>query len=198
VSKKALRTQIKTRLQQLGRDEIARRSIGAARQLLAEPEYQQAEVVMVYLSLPTEADTTPLVLDAWRQHKRVLAPQIGWESRCMMPVQIRNLDTDVATNQYGVREPARGVPCPIELVDLVVVPGLGFDGAGNRLGRGRGYYDRFLGNAKFRGVACGFALEEQVVDGIPTNERDVPVSMLVTDSTVRRFTDVTNENSQRV
>lgn len=192
MSKKALRTSIKTRLQQLGANEIARRSIGAARQLLAEPEYRQAEVVMVYLSLPTEADTTPLVLDAWRQRKRVLAPQIGWESRCMMPVQIRNLDTDVATNEYGVREPARGAPCPIELIDLVVVPGLGFDGTGNRLGRGRGFYDRFLGNAKFRGVACGFALEEQVVDGIPTNERDVPVSMLVTDTTVRRFGDVSS------
>lgn len=105
----------------------------------------------------------------------------------MMPVEIRDLDEDIGSNQFGIREPIRGLPIPVGLIDLVIVPGLGFDPFGNRLGRGRGFYDRFLGKQEFVGVTCGFALESQVVDSIPAAHHDVKVRMLVTDEQVRRF-----------
>jgi len=142
---------------------------------------------MIYLSLPREADTTPIVLRAWRESKRVLAPQVSWESKRMMPVEIRNLDTDLVDTEYGLRQPLQGTPFPTSAIDLVIVPGLGFDAHGNRLGRGRGFYDRFLGRPNFKGVFCGFALEEQVVDPIDAAPHDVKVHMLVTDKQVRRF-----------
>jgi 5-formyltetrahydrofolate cyclo-ligase len=142
--------------------------------------------MMIYLSHAQEVDTTPIVLQAWQDRKKVVAPQVSWESRQMIPIEIRSLD-DVASNQFGIREPVRGLPIPIELIALVIVPGLGFDPFGNRLGRGRGFYDRFLGKRKFNGTTCGFALEAQIVDSIPAGPHDVKVNMLVTDECVRRF-----------
>lgn len=169
-------------------EQINLQSARACQNLAELPEYRQAEIVMVFLSLPGEIDTTALVLKAWQDRKRVLAPRVSWEQRRMMPIEIRSLTHDLAISGLGIREPAAGTPIPPGLIDLVVVPGLGFDVYGNRLGRGRGFYDRFLAIPEFRGVACGFAFEEQVVDELPSGPLDRPVSILVTDQQVRRFT----------
>ena len=185
--KKELRSKLRSLLASIPPATLQARSRQAAQRLFAEPEYQNAEVMMIYLSLPQEADTTPIVLQSWKDRKRVLAPQLSWESKQMVPVQINNLDTDIADTSYGIREPARGMPLPIELIDLVIVPGLGFDPQGNRLGRGRGFYDRFLGKPAFRGVTCAFAIEEQYVESISAKPHDVKVHMLVTDQAVRRL-----------
>ena len=184
--KKELRRRLRAILTAIPPETLQERSHVAAERFFGEPEYQRAEVMMIYLSLRQEADTTPIVLQAWQDRKRVVAPQTSWESRQMIPLEIRSLD-DVASSQLGFREPVRGLPIPIELINLVIVPGLGFDPFGNRLGRGRGFYDRFLGKPEFRGTTCGFALESQIVDSIPAGPHDVKVNMLVTDETVRRF-----------
>lgn len=142
---------------------------------------------MVYLSLPREVDTTPIVARAWRDGKRVVAPQVLWESRQMIPVEIRSLEDDVADSPMGIREPIRGEPAPVSDIDLVIVPGLGFDPTGTRLGRGRGFYDRFLGRREFQGIPCGLALEEQVVPLIAADPNDIRMKMVVTDQRVLRF-----------
>ena len=168
-------------------EEIATKSAQATDLLVQSAEYRRAEVVMVFLSLPAEIDTTALVLRAWQDHKRVLAPRISWEQRRMMPTEIRSLTGDLVESSMGLREPISGTPIPIPIIDLVIVPGLAFDKKGNRLGRGRGFYDRFLAHPEFRGVTCAFAFEEQLLPGVPADPLDRPVSMLVTDKRVRRF-----------
>lgn len=185
--KKELRSKLRAELAALAPEDIQRQSHRAAELLFQQPEYRRAEIMMIYLSLPHEADTMPIVLQAWQDRKKVVAPQVLWESRQMMPIEVRNLDEDIGNNQFGIREPIRGMPIPIELIDLVIVPGLGFDPFGNRLGRGRGFYDRFLGKPGFHAVTCGFALELQIVDNIPAAHHDVKVRMLVTNEQVRRF-----------
>lgn len=185
--KKELRSKLRAELAALPPEEIRQQSQRAAELLFQQPEYRRAEIMMIYLSLPHEADTTAIVLQAWQDRKKVVAPQVLWESRQMMPIEIRNLDEDIGSNQFGIREPIRGMPIPIELIDLVIVPGLGFDPFGNRLGRGRGFYDRFLGKLGPKAITCAFALEIQVVDNIPAAHHDVKVRMLVTNEKVRRF-----------
>lgn len=159
----------------------------ACHRLFEQPEYVRAEVIMVFLSLPDEIDTTPIVLRGWQNRKRVLAPRISWNQRRMIPLEIRSLTEDLAITNLGVREPTSGVPFPIEMIDLLIVPGLGFDEFGQRLGRGRGFYDRFLAHPDFKGVACAMALEEQVVPSIPVGPLDRPIDMLITDAKIRRF-----------
>jgi len=144
---------------------------------------------MVFLSLPGEVDTSPLVLRAWQDRKRVLAPKVSWEQRRMLPIEIRSLTDDLSTSTMGIREPIAGVPIPIPLIDLAIVPGLAFDKFGNRLGRGRGFYDRFLAHPEFKGVACGLTLEEQMVTTVPVGPLDRHVNMVVTDEKVYKVKD---------
>ena len=142
---------------------------------------------MVFLSLQAEVNTSPIVLRAWQDRKRVLAPKVSWSQRRMMPVEIRSLTEDLGMSQMGLREPVCGIPFPSSTIDLVIVPGLGFDEYGGRLGRGRGFYDRFLAHPEFTGVACGLAFEEQLTASVPIGPLDRHVDMLVTDKKVRRF-----------
>ncbi len=105
----------------------------------------------------------------------------------MIPLEIRSLTEDIEETQWSLRQPAQGDPVPLSMIDLVIVPGIGFDLQGNRLGRGRGFYDRFLANPEFSGITCALAFEEQVVEKIPTDAHDIQVDMVVTSQSVRRF-----------
>jgi 5-formyltetrahydrofolate cyclo-ligase len=104
-------------------------------------------------------------------------------------VEIHSLTDGLTTTGPGIREPADdvGKPIPVNLIDLVLVPGLGFTNTGYRIGRGMGFYDRFLAQPEFNGTSCGLAFHEQIVDELPVLDHDVPLSMLVTDRGVRRF-----------
>lgn len=185
--KKALRKQLRAMLAEIPPEQLHARSLAACRLLCEQPEFRRAEVIMITLSLAHELDTTPLALRAWQEGKRVLAPKVSWEQRRMLPIEIRSLISDVTESPTGVREPITGIPFPVVDIDLVTVPGLAFDGSGNRLGRGRGFFDRFLSHPDFKAVACALAFEEQLVDEVPVSSHDVPVNMLVTDQQVRRF-----------
>lgn len=168
-------------------DALSTRSLKACHRVFELPEFQRAEAVMVFLSMPGEVDTTPLVLRCWQDGKTVLAPKVSWNQRRMLPVEIRSLADDLALSSMGIREPVSGVPFPIDLINFVIVPGLGFDEFGNRLGRGRGFYDRFLAHPEFKGVACALAFEDQITTSVPVGPLDRRVDMIVTEAKARRF-----------
>jgi len=186
-SKKELRQRLRQMIDGISSEELSHRSHLACNKLIASSVYGKADVIMVFLSLPREVDTTPLVLHAWRDGKRVLAPKVNWDQRRMLPIEIVSLTDNIIEGQMGLREPVEGTPFPVEQIDLVVVPGLGFDLKGNRIGRGRGFYDRFLKHEGWKGTSCGLALEDQVVEHVPMSEHDATVDMLVTDAAVRVF-----------
>ena len=105
----------------------------------------------------------------------------------MIPVVITSLETGFSTEVGGLRNPITGVPMPIEEIDLVVAPGLGFDRKGNRLGRGGSYYDRFFANKDLRAVKCGLRLRSRLLKLFLPTEHDVQMDMLVTDDEVLYF-----------
>lgn len=186
--KKELRQRFRDVLLSMSPEEMQAKSAAAARLLFESKLYRNAKSVMVFISLPMEIDTTPVALRAWRDRKRVLAPRISWEQRRMLPVEIHSLTENVVEIRLGIREPVSGRPAPISGIDLVLVPGVAFDKSGNRLGRGRGFYEKFLSHAEFHGVTCAYAFEEQVAASIPVEPGDRPVQQLITDKKVRRFT----------
>jgi len=185
--KKEMRTRFRSLVASLTPAEIESKSLAAARLLYDTKVYQDAQIMMAFLSLPSEIDTTPIILRAWQDHKRVLAPKISWEQRRMLPVEIHSLTDRSSIPQLGRHEAGAGFPVPVGAIELVLVPGLGFDEHGNRLGRGRGFYDRFLAHPDFRGIACALALEEQVTDTLPVGPHDRPVHLLITDHKIREF-----------
>ncbi len=187
MTKKEARKELRKRLAAMSAERIQQRSLQACDLLRLQTEYLSADVIMIFLAGAHEVDTTSLAQAAWGDMKCVLAPRVSWEQRRMLPIEIRSMASDVTDGVLGIREPIDGMPVPVADIDLVVVPGLGFDLNGNRLGRGRGFYDRFLAHRDFRAVACGLAFEEQVMPQVPADETDVPLDMLLTDTTVRRF-----------
>jgi 5-formyltetrahydrofolate cyclo-ligase len=187
MDKAELRLQLKECLLSIDEQQRTEKSRQACKNLTEMSQFQEAETVMLYLSLPYEIDTSEAILHCWQCGKTVAVPKISWEQRHMIPVQINSLDTGFATGASGLRNPIAGVPVPFEQIDLVVTPALGFDKRGNRLGRGGSYYDRFFANNKLKAHKCGFAYAEQVIDSIPVTEHDKPVDSLVTDNGVMFF-----------
>jgi 5-formyltetrahydrofolate cyclo-ligase len=163
------------------------KSVAACSLLASSPEFRAASVVMLYLSTPTEVETSHLALKCWQAGKTVAVPKVSWDQRRMLPTEITSLTAGMVTSGKGIMEPVSGKPIPVNMIDLVIVPGMGFTQCGHRIGRGMGFYDRFLGQADFLGLSCGLAFDEQIVPELPMLEHDVPLSMLVTDRGIRRF-----------
>src|SRR5688500_3364758 len=163
------------------------KSVAACGHVAGSREFAAARVVMLYLSMQNEIDTATLALRAWQEGKTVVVPKVSWDQRRMLPMEIHSLTTGMTSTGPGIREPIAGNPWPLDLVDLVIVPGLGFTNTGYRIGRGMGFYDRFLAQPEFLGVSCGLAFSEQVVSDLPVLDHDVPLSMLATDTGLTRF-----------
>jgi 5-formyltetrahydrofolate cyclo-ligase len=187
-SKSAIRKLLRARIQALSPEARHRKSQEACGLLIHSPEFAQARIVMLYLAMPLEVDTAPVALRCWQDNKTVVVPKVSWDQRRMLPVEITSLTNGLTSTRHGLLEPIAGNPIPINLIDLAIVPGIGFSPQGYRIGRGMGFYDRFLAQGEFMGTSCGLAFDEQVVDDIPVLDHDVALSMLVTDRGIRRFT----------
>ena len=185
--KQRIRQQVRATLAAMTPQTEAAKSALACRAVAGLDEFAGARVVMAYLEIPHEVATVDLLSAAWADDKIVLVPRIVPHSRQMLALPIRSLDAGIELTQRVLREPAAGEPWPVEQIDLIVTPGLAFDRAGNRLGRGGGYYDRFLALPGMRAVTCGLAFAEQMVDDVPTGPHDLPMDMIVTDADVIRF-----------
>ncbi len=186
--KPAIRNMLRAKLEAMSEESRQIKSSAAASLLSGSPEFQAARVVMLYLSTPMEMDTAGLALRCWQAGKTVVVPKVSWNQRRMMPVEITSLQTTMTTSPAGVPEPVSGKPVPLDMIDMAIVPGLGFSLDGHRLGRGMGFYDRFLAQTDFGGVSCGFAFDEQIVATLPMLDHDIPLGMLCTDRGIFRFT----------
>jgi len=184
MEKELLRQKLKKCLDNLSAEQKTEKSKKACQALIETPQFQDASVVMIYLSMPHEIDTSDAILHAWQLGKVVVVPKVLWNDGHMLPVRINSLDADFAQGVSGLRNPVKGKPMPFEEIDLVVAPGLGFDRNGNRLGRGGGYYDKFFAHHRLKAQKCGFAFAEQMVEDVPVNKHDVSVDFLVTDAEV--------------
>ena len=116
------------------------------------------------------------------QGKRVSLPKTIQEERKLVPIQITSLEDDLEKGLYGILQPKEltNNSIPLEDIDTVIVPGVAFDHDHNRLGRGGGYYDRFLKEIPTGIPSIGLAFDFQIVDFLPISEHDVPVSKVLT------------------
>ncbi len=159
----------------------------ACTQLVALEEFQRAQAVMMFLTIPGEVDTTDAILAAWQQDKTVLVPRVSYEHKRMEAVEIASLESGLTEDNYGIRTPTGGEPWPMECIDLIAVPALAYDRSGGRLGKGGGFYDRYLAHPQVRALTCGLGFDEQIVAELPLHSHDFPIRMLVTDRGVLRF-----------
>ncbi len=188
-SKAEIRKLLHTKLSAMSEADRHSKSVAICTTVAATVEFQSAKVVMLFLSTPEEVDTAPLALRAWQAGKTVVVPKVSWDQRRMLPVEISSLNSaSMTVTGPGVREPIAGKPIPVDFIDLVIVPGLGFTRTGHRIGRGMGFYDRFLAMPEFIGISCGMAFEDQIVEQLPILDHDIPLNMLACEGGVLRFT----------
>lgn len=134
-------------------------------------DWHRAKTVAAYCALERE----PHVLTPWPEAKTVLLPRIEGDRLDLHVVQSAS---ELIEGKFGISEPPPHAPRVEPKADFILVPGLAFDPSGGRLGRGGGFYDRFL--AGFEGVKVGVCFPEMVVDEIPMEEHDVRMDFVVT------------------
>ena len=161
-------------------DERSLDSVAICEHVKALPEWAEARVILLFAALPDEPNVDAL----WDQSKQVCLPRFR-PDRAYEATFVRD-PADLVTGQFGILEPSKSAGCagPSE-VDVVITPGVAFDADGYRLGRGRGFYDRWLeGLTAFR---CGVGYDHQLVhDSVPHEPHDVSMGVVVTPSGVFR------------
>jgi 5-formyltetrahydrofolate cyclo-ligase len=187
MTKDKTRIELSQLLDGLSDRDVFLKSFAACEALCATDEFQKARSLMTYLAMPKELDTSQANLQAFKLNKTVAVPRVVWDDRELEPVVIYTLNCPMDISRYGLRNPSGTEIMDVAEIDMVVVPGLGFDEYGDRLGRGAGFYDRFLASHNFNGIRCGLAFEEQIAESIPVDEHDMRLDMLVTDKKVRHF-----------
>jgi 5-formyltetrahydrofolate cyclo-ligase len=187
MDKARLRAQMKTVLAAVVPAELASRSRLAAARLLTTPWWREADAVLAFLAMPGEPDAAMVVAAARAEGKIVAVPVI--EAGEIAFRVVAGSPEGLPRDAWGIPQPDPAWPtwAPDQGAPrvLVVTPGLAFDPQGHRLGRGRGYYDRFLARLRaapgIRASAVAFCLDEQVVVGVPHGDGDQPVDAIVTD-----------------
>jgi len=180
--KNAVRSSMRAQLQALTDAERAARSSAACARVLKSTAFQSAVCVMLYMPLRSEIDVMSVALEAFRLGKVVCVPRVADGGKSMHAVEIKSIDDEsMASDALGVPAPRSGREIMHESIDLVIAPGVAFDVRGGRLGRGGGFYDRFLAKAHRHTTTIGVCFDFQLVDEIPTAADDIPVQAVVTD-----------------
>ncbi|MBR5381035.1 MAG: 5-formyltetrahydrofolate cyclo-ligase [Oscillospiraceae bacterium] len=184
MDKAALRRDMRARTAALSGEYIEKSDAGIFENVVALPEYAAAGAVFVYYSLDREPDTHRLVRRALDDGKTVAMPRVLGGGR-LEHLRVNSTD-ELLPSRYGLLE-------PIELAerveptegDIVIVPAAAYAKDGSRLGRGGGYYDRFL--AACPAFTAGLARERLLLDTLPTEPHDMRVACIVTESGVIRL-----------
>ena len=149
--------------------------------LLSLEEFKNAGTVFFYASFRTEFDTTELIKTSLAAGKRAVLPKVDREKQELVLYEIKDF-SELGPGYMGIPEPTSPeTPVNINDVDLVIIPGAGFDSMGNRIGYGGGYYDRLLSGMEKNVPIVAPAYEEQIIDSIPSEPHDIKVQMIVTD-----------------
>jgi len=185
--KSELRSQIRATLAAMDPADRQAASARACTRLIGIEAFKHGSVVMLYMPIPTEADTTLIAIRCFQRGKTVCVPKVDWRRRDMNVVEASSFDDrSMEVDEHGIRTPRGGRLVVPSSIDLVVVPGLAFDTQGNRLGRGGGFYDRFLPRLRRAATTVSLAFDDQVVENVPANELDAKIDVLVTDRRVTR------------
>ena len=142
--------------------------------------YKNADVIMIYVSFENEVETHDIINCALKSGKRVIV-SVCTEGNTLIPVEITSLN-DMIPNKYSILEPSV-IKKYTGNIDVVLVPGIAFDRAFNRVGFGCGYYDRFLSEYT-DALKVGLCFNDQICYVIETDDNDIPMDIIVTDEEI--------------
>ncbi|XP_058012473.1 5-formyltetrahydrofolate cyclo-ligase isoform X1 [Ahaetulla prasina] len=189
-AKRALRAELKRRLKGLSEAEKLRQSRLLAGKVMAHPRYLGSQRIAVFLSMPDEVRTNEIIKDIFQKGKECFIPWYKPQSSHMDMVKLASYEeiAELPLTSWNIHQPAEDDVREDALavaggLDLILMPGLGFDKSGNRLGRGKGYYDtylqRCLQHPKGKPYTIALAFQEQVCPRVPVSETDMRVDEIL-------------------
>lgn len=176
--KKAWRASALAARRNLSPNQVQEYSQAITRKLKELEPVKQAQTIMGFFPINNEVDLLPFLKNSAQKGQKILLPRIEKQGN-IIAVELTNWE-QTCTSQFGIREPL-GEQFNMADIDVILVPGLVFDGHGYRLGYGKGYYDRFLGNSANRAFKCGVCFEFQVIDNVIPHQNDIPLHWIVTE-----------------
>ncbi|MCJ7665969.1 MAG: 5-formyltetrahydrofolate cyclo-ligase [Actinobacteria bacterium] len=146
--------------------------------------YKDSKKIIAYFPFRSEIDTTIIIRKALRQQKKVLLPRVNGKDLDLY--YIKDLSKDLGPGSFGIMEPvpAECIPASYKDIDLVLIPGVGFDRQMNRLGYGGGFYDKLLKILPADLPRIAIAFDLQIVDSIPIMAHDLKIDIIVTETEI--------------
>ena len=175
--KKELRKEIRNRKRAFPAEKLREMSFCICERLLAEERINAAKTIMMYYPLSDEVDITPVIEKMASEGKTVLLPQVTGDTS--MVLRRYSGKSDLKEGAFGIMEPYGEVFADYQAIDLAIIPGMAFDRHGNRLGRGKGYYDRFLPLLPPYIYIIGVCFPFQLLDDIPMEEHDIKMDTVL-------------------
>jgi len=183
--KKDIRKKIRDIADKSPKEELQWKNRLIEKNLYSLLEYIKAKTIHIYLSsFCCEVDTFPIIKNFIEKNGKVLVPIVDEENHELLHSELKSLH-GLKRSRFNIWEPERKYIVNPNNTDLIIVPGIGFDLKGNRIGYGKGYYDRFLVNSDAPKIALTY--EFQIIDNIPTTNNDIPVNIIVTESRIIRI-----------
>ncbi|MBP5540967.1 MAG: 5-formyltetrahydrofolate cyclo-ligase [Bacteroidales bacterium] len=177
MTKQELRKEIRAAKKAVPFLEKCRRSEGIMQQVERLEAFQHAHTVLLYWSMEDEVQTHDFV-NRWYQTKCLLLPCVDGDDLRLR--QYTGPECLKAGEQFGIGEPTGPEYTDLERVEIIIVPGVAFDRSGNRMGRGRGFYDRLLKSTP-NAYKVGVAFDFQMVENVPVEPFDVPMNKVITE-----------------
>ena len=178
LTKEKIRSKILPELKRQKEAERDRKSRIIKKRLFRTKVFREAKIIMFYVALDGEVNTEEMIKEAQELGKMVTVP-VCKKNRVSLRPCVYDAHARLTRGLYGVYEPVSKEFIRLRDLDLVVVPGLAFDKKGNRLGRGKGYYDRLLKKLSPKASSIGLAFSSQILSFVPTTKHDVSVARVI-------------------
>jgi 5-formyltetrahydrofolate cyclo-ligase len=168
----------------LPKEEVLEKSYQIKKRLFETKEFQESKTILFYVSYDNEVYTHDMIKECILNKITVIIPVSDKKNRSLILSKLGKW-TNLETGAYGILEKKKDKieEYPIHNVNLVIVPGVGFDENGNRIGHGKGYYDNLLKKST-KASHIGLAFESQIVKKIPIDEHDIPLHKIITEKRV--------------
>ncbi|XP_014672981.1 PREDICTED: 5-formyltetrahydrofolate cyclo-ligase-like [Priapulus caudatus] len=190
LAKKAIRNEIKRRIALLSEEEKKQQSEIVCDKFLRTKEYTTSQRISVYLSMKNEIDTKEILQNMLESGKTCFIPRYSTKSSYMDMVRLKSMEEFDAlpVTKWNIKQPLEDeLSCETAFetggLDLIIMPGVAFNVAGYRVGRGKGYYDSYIQKCSMaatgRPQLVALAFGEQIVDDVPVEDHDEAVDMVL-------------------
>lgn len=167
----------------MSQEQVNEKSKKIIEKLVSTEDYKNSGTVFIYMSFKNEVETMKLIKRMLAEKKHVVIPYTDVENTVIIPSEIKDVENDLKISSFGYLEPIKEkiVPVNPEKFDLIIVPGVVFDKRLNRIGFGKGYYDRILEHKRKDAKAIALAYAFQVYDEIPFEPHDIKMDAIITE-----------------